>query len=556
MLSGSSFFVRHWTGTYSVSRPTKLTQSHGAETEQSLFVLKQAFASGDSSVVSAIETWYAKDRGLSPTASAKQFGQFGRTSPGSQGLATSSQSTRMNAWQAFERAVRSGALSLKPVKHELHLVIPAPPPAEQAAEGPREEKPTWFELEVVDEVGNPISGLSLTFTSGTQQSCTTDGSGKARVDANSGSFGSFAFASEDSVRQELKSRWSKPQGKAWYKPEPGTEGQHTIVQVRRNSKLGAVSVLAEETHKVVLQPRIVQAKLTGLWFDSSKSFLLPTARHSLQRIEQLYRDNPESDLLVVGHTDLAGGASYNDQLSLERAKATAAYLTDDVEAWYAWYGDDKPSDKRWGAHEDDLMIEAVADDNGETIPKDKDAIRWYQETRGLTVDGIAGSQTRHALLTEYMTLDHTTLPKDIRLTTHGCGENFPAQKTADGVAEQENRRVEIFFFDNPIRPPDRPDGILPPPPGDNSKPGGREYAEWLLRTQETHLLEVGRWIRLLLRYADGTPASNVTATVLHSESVESSGTTDARGVLMIHGVKGDEWSLIDIKHGSEVVDFQ
>lgn len=557
MFTGNSFYVRHWTATYVITCPVGLTDgSQGAELEQALFTLRHAFASSAEAVVGPIEAWYSADRNVLPTAAAKQSGFFGRTGPGFQGQATPTESTRMRAWFQFEHAVRSGALALTPVKHVPVFVAPVLPPILQAAESRREEEPTWFELVVLDEVGNPISGLNMTFTSGSQQSCTTDGSGKVRVDANAGSFGSFSFASEDAVREELKTRWSKPQGKPWYRPAAGTEERHTLLQVRRNGQLGSVSVLSKETHTIVLQPRIVQAKLTGLWFDTSKSFLLPTARHSLQRISELYRDNPESDLLVVGHTDLAGGAAYNDELSLERAKAMVAFLTDDVDAWYAWYGDDKPSDKRWGASEDELMIEAVADDNGETLPTGGSVVRWYQETRGLTVDGDAGPQTRHALIAEYMALDDTTLPEDIRITAHGCGENFPSKKTADGVAEQENRRVEIFFFDNPIRPPARPEGILPPPPGENSKPGGREYSEWVQRTRETHLLEVGRWIRLLLRYDDGRPASNVNATVLHSESMRSTGTTDARGVLMIHGVHGDEWSLIDIDHGSEVVNFQ
>lgn len=556
MFTSEVFYVRHWTATYAVKRSVALNEgARGPELEQALFMLRHAFTSSYEPVVSAIDRWYTGGPSLLPMAAAKQPGYFGRKGGGSHGAVAARESSRMDAWRHFESAVRSGALTLTLVKQELYFVTPVAPLPPRAPESRREEEPTWFELLVVDEVGNPLSGLQLTFTSGAQQSCTTDGSGKVRVDSSSGSFGSFSFTNEDAVRQELKARWSKPQGKPWYRPTPGTEAQHSLVQVRRNSRLGAVSVLSKEVHTLVLQPRVVQAKLTGMWFDTSKSFLLPTARHSLQQIEQLYRANPESDLLIVGHTDLAGGAAYNDELSLERAKATAAFLTDDVAAWYDWYASDKPSDKRWGAAEDELMIEAVADDNGEIIPGGTSAVRWYQETRGLTVDGDAGPQTRQALIAEYMALDKTTLPKEIRLTTHGCGENFPATQTVDGASEQTNRRVEIFFFDNPIRPPERPEGILPAPPGSNSPAGGREYAEWVQRTQEIHTFEVGRWIRLLLRYDDGRPARNVSATVLHSDSVQSTATTDDRGVLMIHGVNGDEWSLLDIQDGSEVVNF-
>lgn len=556
MVTSDSFCIRHWSGTYIICRPSTLGEGLvGGELQNVLFVLQHAYASTDPSVIDPIHAWCVRNGSIPLAAASKQLHAFSSVDVGGHGIAAAWENVRLQVWQLFERAVRSGRLAVHVVEYTPVAATPVALPERQSSESRRGEELTWFEVVVLDEVGNPVSGIALTFTSGGQQSCTTDGSGKARVEASAGSFGTFGFANESAVRDELRSRWSKPQGKAWYQPEPGTEERHTLVQVRRHTALGSVSVVSKEPHTVVLQPRIVQARLTGMWFDTSKTFLLPTARRSLQRIGELYKANSESDLLIVGHTDSEGNAAYNDQLSLERAKATAAYLTDDVDAWYAWYGDDKPFGKRWGSAEDELMIEGVADDEGVAIDG-ADPVRWYQRTRGLKEDGIAGPVTRKALIKEYMGLDDTTLPDDIRVTTHGCGEHFPAKQTADGIAEQENRRVEIFFFDNPSRPPDRPDGILPPPPGPNSSSGGREYSEWVLRTREVHKLEVGRWIRLLLKYDDGTPARNVSATVLHSQSVESTATTDERGVLMIHGVRGNEWSLIDIEESSEVVQFQ
>jgi hypothetical protein len=99
------------------------------------------------------------------------------------------------------------------------------------------------------------------------------------------------------------------------------------------------------------------------------------------------------------------------------------------------------------------------------------------------------------------------------------------------------------------------DAVLPPPPGDNSKPSDKEYSEWVRRTQETYELGAGRWIRLLLRYDDGTPAKNVNVTVKYSDE-QVVAPTNARGVLMIHGVEGDTWSLVDIDDGSEVVSLE
>jgi hypothetical protein len=101
-------------------------------------------------------------------------------------------------------------------------------------------------------------------------------------------------------------------------------------------------------------------------------------------------------------------------------------------------------------------------------------VRRYQETRGLSVDGIIGPDTRRQLVTDYMALDGTALPDDIEATTHGGGENFPADATPDGAPDQANRRVELFFFDGTL-------GIQPPPPGKNSPAGSKQYPEWVAR---------------------------------------------------------------------------
>jgi len=48
------------------------------------------------------------------------------------------------------------------------------------------------------------------------------------------------------------------------------------------------------------------------------------------------------------------------------------------------------SDKRWGGNEDQKMISALPD--FPTRPAGESPVRWFQRTRGLTVDGAAGIQ--------------------------------------------------------------------------------------------------------------------------------------------------------------------
>lgn len=232
-------------------------------------------------------------------------------------------------------------------------------------------------------------------------------------------------------------------------------------------------------------PRSILAQL-HMFFNTNKTFLLPTALPSMLKLRRLYAENAPCELLVVGHADTRGGPPFNDKLSLERAEATIAYLKDDVEGWFKFYSD-SDAKKKWGKVEDHLMIISMRDFVDK--PKGEDQVRWFQRTRGLEVDGDAGKETRRALIKEYMSLDGASLSDfvgEITATAHGCGENFPLDDTGeelDAAPEDQkrdpiDRRVELYFFDPEF-------GITPPPPGANSKAGSPEYPLWRKRVAET-----------------------------------------------------------------------
>jgi outer membrane protein OmpA-like peptidoglycan-associated protein/peptidoglycan hydrolase-like protein with peptidoglycan-binding domain len=221
---------------------------------------------------------------------------------------------------------------------------------------------------------------------------------------------------------------------------------------------------------------VVLSILSGLLFETNKSFLLPNAVPALARLLGLYASAPSGALLVVGHTDTTAEPSINDPLSLERAESVSAYLKDDVDTWLSQYTSRLPDARRWGSREDSLMIQSLPGfDPGKSV----DDVRQFQLSRGLIVDGIAGPVTRRALITEYMSHDGTTVPATVELTAHGCGENFPLDDRGANVEvlpedekeDQLDRRVELFLFDGPL-------GVSPPPPGKNSAPGSKEYPAW------------------------------------------------------------------------------
>jgi outer membrane protein OmpA-like peptidoglycan-associated protein len=231
--------------------------------------------------------------------------------------------------------------------------------------------------------------------------------------------------------------------------------------------------------------RAQRTRLIGMFFDLNKCFLLPSATLAIKSLVKTYEEHPQSELLAVGHTDTSGQEAYNETLSLERAQAVASYLADKVADWEAFFGEGKPAEKRWGLLEVQHMLTRLPQGkpahyagtpNGANDAKHQTAVKAYQADKGLKVDGIAGPDTRKALITDYMALDGTSLPQDASLTVHGCGENFPVQETGDSVRSAENRRVEIFFFDGPI---------TPPPEGKISRKGAKDYPEWLKAVETT-----------------------------------------------------------------------
>jgi outer membrane protein OmpA-like peptidoglycan-associated protein len=228
-------------------------------------------------------------------------------------------------------------------------------------------------------------------------------------------------------------------------------------------------------------PRSILARL-HMFFNTNKTFLLPTALPSVRRLRRLYLDNAPCQLLVVGHADTRANAAFNDKLSLARAEATIAYLKDDVEAWFKFYSDPDPK-RKWGKVEDRLMIISMPD--FKTKGRQEDPVSWFQRTRELQIDGTAGKETRRALIAEYMSLDGTSLADfvgQVDAVAHGCGENFPlddsGEQLDDAPADEKrdpiDRRVELFFFDNEF-------GISPKPTSQNSKADSSEYPTWRRR---------------------------------------------------------------------------
>lgn len=76
------------------------------------------------------------------------------------------------------------------------------------------------------------------------------------------------------------------------------------------------------------EPRGTVITLSGsVLFASSKSDLLPAAQIKLNSVaDTLSQQDPDSKMIVEGHTDSQGGVSYNQDLSQRRAQTVRDYL--------------------------------------------------------------------------------------------------------------------------------------------------------------------------------------------------------------------------------------
>jgi outer membrane protein OmpA-like peptidoglycan-associated protein len=65
---------------------------------------------------------------------------------------------------------------------------------------------------------------------------------------------------------------------------------------------------------------------SGILFPFNSTDILPAGRNNLQELANSLQKYPNSDILIVGHTDSVGTEAYNMDLSLRRSQAAAAYL--------------------------------------------------------------------------------------------------------------------------------------------------------------------------------------------------------------------------------------
>ena len=84
----------------------------------------------------------------------------------------------------------------------------------------------------------------------------------------------------------------------------------------------------------------------GVYFDTNKSDVKGTSAETLNRLAGIFKEYPQTNILVEGHTDSAGSDEYNWGLSQKRAESVSDYLVAQGigkgRFTTKWYGETQP----------------------------------------------------------------------------------------------------------------------------------------------------------------------------------------------------------------------
>ncbi|UKM65688.1 OmpA family protein [Flavobacteriaceae bacterium GSB9] len=85
---------------------------------------------------------------------------------------------------------------------------------------------------------------------------------------------------------------------------------------------------------------------SGVYFDTEKYNINSASQATLNKLIGVFKEYPDTNILVVGHTDSAGPADYNMTLSKNRAYAVTNYLSNNGissgRLTTNWFGETQP----------------------------------------------------------------------------------------------------------------------------------------------------------------------------------------------------------------------
>lgn len=215
-------------------------------------------------------------------------------------------------------------------------------------------------------------------------------------------------------------------------------GDYRVTAYAPSGQCGHTTITAypgETSHvDIPLQPLPPITAVFTLHFDLNSAFVAPPMRHVLGQVLAHAWAHPDQQLVIRGHADL----SEDDPQAISEARAQNALVF--------LMGDGKPVE-RWRIRQVQQVLydlgyyDAAFNEDGNLATYA--ALRDFQETNGLPVNGLLTDATRAALATTYLNTFHLKENQFSGADTLAVSVRQLVRNTE--AAWRPNRRVDLFF---------------------------------------------------------------------------------------------------------------
>ncbi|MFC6860834.1 OmpA family protein [Zunongwangia atlantica] len=126
----------------------------------------------------------------------------------------------------------------------------------------------------------------------------------------------------------------------------GAAGAYIGNRMDKQAKQIETEVPGAEVERVGEGINVTFDENSGVYFATEKYNINAKSEETLNKLAGIFKEYPDTNILVEGHTDNTGSDSYNLTLSKNRAQAVTNYLTDHGIAASRfdtkWYGEAQP----------------------------------------------------------------------------------------------------------------------------------------------------------------------------------------------------------------------
>lgn len=126
----------------------------------------------------------------------------------------------------------------------------------------------------------------------------------------------------------------------------GAAGAYIGNRMDKQAKEIETEIPGAEVERVGEGINVTFDETSGVFFDTEKYNINAQSANSLDKLANIFKEYPNSEILIEGHTDSTGADAYNLTLSKNRAQSVTDYLRNKGVASNRmetkWYGEEQP----------------------------------------------------------------------------------------------------------------------------------------------------------------------------------------------------------------------